>query len=366
MPYSESNSRLLLIDNRDPAVQYDGTWEREEYWGDMLSTAYVNNSSVSLEFDGTRIMAATLAVPQTVNYSFAPTLQFVIDDEVVDTLVPDPFANWTFYSLFDRQGLKDGTHTINITVLKTSEEYPFFLDGFMFQPSKKYWNLAFAPENLEVESGNKTDSATSASSSKPPVGAIVGGTLGGLLLVGLVCVAFFWWWRKKQHVYMSLDGHDEPKREGAITPFTSTRPASIISTDSKHAYSESLDAILYPSTPRASSSAPTPSPSHASPSAPPPSEYSNANATIAPSDASSSHLSSTPGATGYDVHEAPHLHSIHGRVGIAPSGKARRPSMADIVQAALQAARTFRAARRAELADPEATPTEAPPRYSER
>lgn len=335
-------------------------------------------------------MVATLAVPQTVNYSFAPTLQFVIDDEVVDTLVPDPFANWTFYSLFDRQGLKDGTHTINITVLKTSEEYPFFLDGFMFQPSKKYWNLAFAPENLEVESGNKTDSATSASSSKPPVGAIVGGTLGGLLLVGLVCAAFFWWWRKKQHVYMSLDGHDgehetlqgrpnphladkvifvwstEPKREGAITPFTSTRPASIISTDSKHAYSESLDATLYPSTPCASSSAPTPPPSHASLSAPPPSEYSNANATVAPTDASSSYLSSAPGATGYDVHEAPHLRSIHGRVGIAPSGKARRPSMADMVQAALQAARTFRAARRAELADPEATPTEAPPRYSER
>ena len=154
---------------------------------------------------GTRIMVATLAVPESANYSFAPTLRFAIDNEVVDTLVPDPFVNWTFYSIFDRQGLKDGTHTINITVLMTSEEYPFFLDGFMFQPSKKYWSLAFAPENLEVDSGN---SSTSASSSKPPVGAIVGGTLGGLLLVGLACAAFFWWWRKKQHVYMSLDGHD--------------------------------------------------------------------------------------------------------------------------------------------------------------
>ena len=53
MPYSESNSRLLLIDNRDPAVQYDGSWDREEYWGDLLSTAYTDNLSVSLEFDGT-------------------------------------------------------------------------------------------------------------------------------------------------------------------------------------------------------------------------------------------------------------------------------------------------------------------------
>ncbi|KAI0326214.1 hypothetical protein GY45DRAFT_1348464 [Cubamyces sp. BRFM 1775] len=366
MPYSASNSRLLLIDNRDPAVQYAGTWEREEYWGDMLSTAYADNSSVSLEFDGTRIMVATLAVPESVNYSFAPKLQFVIDDEVVDTFVPDPFVNWTFYSIFDRQGLKDGTHTINITVLETSDDYPFFLDGFMFQPSQKYWNLAFAPENLEVDSGNSTKTATAGSSSKPPVGAIVGGTLGGLLLVGLACAAFFWWWRKKQHVYMSLDGHDEPKRDGAITPFTSTRPASIISTDSKHAYSKSLDASLSPTTPRASGSTPIPSPSYPSLLVPPPSEFSHANATMAPSDASESYVGSAPGATGYDVHEAPHLHSIHGRVGIAPSGKARRPSMADMVQAALQVARTFRAARRAEVADPEATPTEAPPLYSER
>lgn len=53
MPYSEANSRLMLIDDRDPAVQYENSWDRETVFGNSISTSSTSNASVSMEFDGT-------------------------------------------------------------------------------------------------------------------------------------------------------------------------------------------------------------------------------------------------------------------------------------------------------------------------
>lgn len=151
---------------------------------------------------GTRIIVVALAAPA--NSTAPPTVQFAIDGAPVDTITPPAAEDWTFYAIFDSQGLADGMHTINATVLDASEEYPLMLDAFMFQPSKKYWGLALAPSTLEVD-GKNADAGAGASR-KVDVGAIVGGVLGGLALVA-VGIALFWWWRRKrQHVYTSLGG----------------------------------------------------------------------------------------------------------------------------------------------------------------
>ncbi|KAI0823280.1 hypothetical protein BC628DRAFT_1385631 [Trametes gibbosa] len=370
MPYSESNSRLMLIDDRDPAVQYDGAWDRQVAFGESMSISVKPNASVSMEFDGTRIMVVVLAVPVDANYTSEPKVQFAIDDVVVQTVVPDPMTNWTFYPMFDSQGLEDGTHTVNVTVLETSDDYPLLFDYFMFQPSQKYWSLAFAPSTLEVTS----DDNGATSHKKPNVGAIVGGVLGGIALIALG-VALFWWWRRKgQHSYMSLESNgSEPKLSSkTVTPFTSTRPTSMLSTDSKRLYSDSPD-----SSPLASSSSTSPASfpttSYASTPSSAPSEYSIAGATAASgSESSSAELDGRPAVVvpspsheGFQTHETPSQHSVHGRVGVvdsAPVRKGRRPSMADLVQTAIHATRWAGFTNRRE----DSTPTEAPPRYSER
>lgn len=53
MPYSEANSRLMLIDDRDPAVQYENSWDRQTIFGNSISASSTPNASVSMEFDGT-------------------------------------------------------------------------------------------------------------------------------------------------------------------------------------------------------------------------------------------------------------------------------------------------------------------------
>lgn len=53
MPYNEANSRLMLIDDRDPAVQYQGSWTRKNRFGNSISSSSTSNASVSMEFDGT-------------------------------------------------------------------------------------------------------------------------------------------------------------------------------------------------------------------------------------------------------------------------------------------------------------------------
>ncbi|KAI0350166.1 hypothetical protein OH77DRAFT_1499188 [Trametes cingulata] len=363
MTYDESNSRLVIIEDRDKAVQYEGDWLPTTIFGETLSVSGAEASSVSLEFDGTRIIVIALALP-VFDYEYAnvPVVQFAIDSVVADVVTAPAFANYTFYRVFERQGLSEGTHTINVTVLDATDDYPFLLDYFMFQPSKKYGDLAFAPSTLEVQRGS-----TAGSSTGPPVGAIVGGVLGGLGLIGLVIGLFFWWRRRRQHAYTSLEGEAEPKSARTVTPFTSTRPSSTMSAaDSKRA-SFNPSSAPNPSTLSASTSTSN-SPGGSSTTPQSPSEYSSTGATVASSSAipSDSHVGAVPGSAGYEIREAPHLHSMHGRVGLADAAsrppaprKGRRPSMAGLVQAAVQAARG--ATRRDDV-----TPSEAPPRYSER
>lgn len=153
------------------------------------------------QYTGTRIIIVALAAPASENYNAPPVVQFAV---VADTVTPDAADDLTFYAIFDRQGLTDGMHTINATVLDAADDYPFMLDAFMFQPSKKYSGLALAPSTLEVD-GQDTGK-TAGASGKVNAGVIVGGVLGVLALVALG-LAFFWWWRRKrQHAYTSLGG----------------------------------------------------------------------------------------------------------------------------------------------------------------
>ncbi|KAI0369438.1 hypothetical protein BV20DRAFT_365389 [Pilatotrama ljubarskyi] len=368
MIYDQSNSRLVIIEDRDEAVQYEGDWVPTTIFGETLSMARGIDASVSFEFDGTRIIVIALAIPVDYEYASVSVIQFAIDSVVAETVVAPVYTNYTFYRVFESQGLGEGTHTINMTVLDAPYDYPFYLDYFMFQPSKKYGNLAFAPSTLQVQSGGPMGS----SSDKPQVGAIVGGVLGGLTFVGLAIGLFFWWRRRRQHAYASLDGSYDPvvkpKSPPSITPFTSIRPTSAAFTaDSKRASSNPSGApratsFFVP----ASTSAPSASSGDSSTSPQSPSEHSSTGATVASSSTipADSQIGAVPGSLGYQVREAPHLHSMHGRVGsthavVTPLSlrKQRRPGMADLVQAAVQAARGT--TRRDDV-----TPSEAPPRYS--
>ncbi|KAI9068737.1 hypothetical protein FKP32DRAFT_1641855 [Trametes sanguinea] len=352
MPYSESSSRLMLIDDRDPAVQYEGSWERDVYFGDSLSATTADKASVALEFDGSRIIVAALGGPDDKGCTTNPTMQFMIDGVLSDTITAQPMANWTFYDIYDSQGLEDGTHTINITVEMPSSSCRFYLDGFMFQPSKKYWDLALAPQDLESTSTDST-----AKSKHVPVGAIVGGVLASIVALVLVIGLFFWWRRRRQHAYTSLESPYESTAHRTVTPFTSTRFSSgtTITAESKRNYI--LETTSMSSSP---ASVPVTPSSHTVP----PSAPSAAGATVATEDPhGENHIGSAPNAVGYDLHQAPHLRSIHGNVGLtgdgeAPSRSGRARTMAEKVQAAIRAARR---STRGEYA----TPTEAPPQYSE-
>ncbi|KAI0642864.1 hypothetical protein C8Q79DRAFT_1012874 [Trametes meyenii] len=382
MPYTEANSRLMIIDDRDPAVQYEGSWGRDVSFGDTISTSLSVNASVSLEFDGTRIIVAALAVPDNNTYTAVPAVQFTIDGHAQDPVPGGTFTEWTFYPIIDSQGLTDGNHTINITVTATTDAYPFYLDYFMFQPSKKYWNLAISPTTLDAapadegdNTGTTTTTVASASSSggkKAPVGAIAGGVVGGLALLALAVGAFLWWRRRRQHIYTSIDGGDEPKSGRTVTPFTSTRASSLLSTDSKHAYND-------PSDPLSSASSTSPAVASTSnlttypldPSLPPssPSEHSSTGATAGPSTEtpSAAHLAIAPGTSGYVMHEVPHLHSMHGRVGLGDagglSGKEVPSNIVQLYEEARQRPAGLGVAGDSTL--PASTPTEAPPGYSE-
>ncbi|EIW52342.1 uncharacterized protein TRAVEDRAFT_75338 [Trametes versicolor FP-101664 SS1] len=356
MPYSEANSRLMLIDDRDSAVQYEGSWARKTRFGNSISTSSTPNASVSMEFDGTRIIVVALAAPA--NHTTPPTVQFAIDGALADTVTPPAAEDWTFYAIFDSQGLADGMHTINATVLEVAADYPLMLDAFMFQPSKKYWGLALAPPTLEVTG---EDGTAGKGNRRANVGAIVGAVLGGLVLVALG-IALFWWWRRsRQHAYTSLGGegsYGERKSSKTVTPFVLTLPTGVVSVEDKRTY---YDLSNTPST--ASSSSLTPvAPALPSPefsiSVPVPSESSDTTATAA----SSSAAADVPQAAVLDPVVG---HNTYQKVGPTDSTtlavrKARRTSIADIMQAAIQVTR-WRTSRREDL-----TPSDAPPRYSER
>ncbi len=135
-------------------------------------------------------------------------MQFAIDGALADPDLDTPgaavYLDWTFYALFDSQGLAEGRHTINATVLQAAAEYPFMLDAFMFQPSKKYWGLAPAPETLEVD-GEDAGMGVG-KGGKVDVGVVVGAVLGVLVLLVLGIALFWWWRRRRQHAYTSLGG----------------------------------------------------------------------------------------------------------------------------------------------------------------
>ncbi|KAH9849486.1 hypothetical protein C2E23DRAFT_737332 [Lenzites betulinus] len=375
MPFSESNSRLMLIDDRDTAVLYDGSWERLAAFGDSLSLSNGPNASVSMEFDGTRIIVVALAAPAETIASFGPKVQLSIDASVVQTVVPEPIANWTFYPIFDVQGLADGIHTINVTVLETSDDYPFLLDYFMFQPSQKYWDLAFAPSmtsTMAMTSNGDGDGGGDgvAPLKKPGAGAIIGGVLAGSAALALVVTLFFWWRRRRQHSYSSLESNmKQLKPSKIITPFLSTEPTSVPYAGLKRPYSDHPDPSSAPSS--STSLGLFPSHSNASTHSLAPSDRSSAGATAACSPGSQpaqtdGPLLVVPGPSraGYQVREAPRQHSVRGRVELADSAlpgprKGRRPSVAGVVQAVTRW--TGITNRREEV-----TPTEAPPTYSER
>lgn len=140
-------------------------------------------------------------------------MQFAIDGVLAETVTPPTAEDWTFYAIFDSQGLADGMHTINATVLEAAADYPLMLDAFMFQPSKKYWGLALAPSTLEVTGEG---AAAGNEARRAHVGAIVGGVLGGLALVALGVALFWWWTRRRQHVYTSLGGEGGFKGESNL------------------------------------------------------------------------------------------------------------------------------------------------------
>ncbi|KAI0629935.1 hypothetical protein C8Q77DRAFT_1064483, partial [Trametes polyzona] len=356
MPFSEANSRLMLIDDRDPAVQYEGSWDRVAYFGDSMSISSTPKASVSMEFDGTRIIVAALAEPAEWGYTAPPTVQFAIDGAVVETVSAPTFTDWTFYAMFDSQGLADGNHTVNVTVLEATRDYPFILDNFMFQPSKQYWHLAFAPSTLDVTegedgsgegagSGHKT-----ASRGRPNMGAIVGGVLGGLALLAVAITAFLWWRRRRQHAYTSLDGTDSgerrpPSSPKAVTPFTSIRPFSMFTTDSKRAYSDPLES--YPSDGPSSSTPSHPTHETTAPSSAP-SVYSDTGATAA---------SASPVTDTAEHADAPNTTS--GRAGPSTGPTQKEPQ--HIVEEAIRGPR-----RNTGGGESDSTPSEAPPRYSER
>ncbi|CDO72287.1 hypothetical protein BN946_scf184970.g139 [Trametes cinnabarina] len=338
MVYSESDSRLLLIDDRDASVQYEGNWE-QQWSGDVtVSSSQSDDASVSLVFDGTRIIVNALRGPQK-KCTSNPTMQFSIDGVPSEPYTSEPTANWTLYDVYDKQGLDDDTHTINITVAMPPGACSFYLNEFWFQPSTKYSSLAPLPD--KPETGERTT----------PVGAIVGGVLGAVAILALVLALgwFLWWRRRRHHVYRSLDGPSEPKDSEMVTPFISVHlPSGIraaVATDSKRASGEAPG----PALPSASSIASLPIRS-SSPSPVPSTHSTDAQR--------GGQISSVLGDAGSSIGEAPHLHSPHGNSQQVDPAPLRSGKVKDMVQAAIRAARRSISVR-------DSTPTEAPPQYSE-
>ena len=114
-----------------------------------------------------------------------PSIQFVIDDKSpVTANLQASSSERSPQTLTAETGLSDCVHTINVTVMQVSSDYPFLLDSFAFAPGSEFWN------------GVLSDSTTSdARPSMAPV--VVGGIIGGVILA-LMCMSCIVWVKRRR------------------------------------------------------------------------------------------------------------------------------------------------------------------------
>ena len=114
-----------------------------------------------------------------------PTIQFVIDDKSpVTANLQASSSERSSQTLIAQTGLSDDVHTINVTVMQVSSDYPFLLDSFAFSPSSEFW------------SGVLSDSTTSYTSPSM-ASVVVGGIIGGVILA-LTCMSCIVWLKRRR------------------------------------------------------------------------------------------------------------------------------------------------------------------------
>ncbi|KAI1789940.1 hypothetical protein LXA43DRAFT_536145 [Ganoderma leucocontextum] len=184
MPYNldSKNSRLVVVGAADPALHYIGNWgeDWENGPGDELWKSTTSSDSVSFQFHGTRILLDIVSTPNTTSSS--PTIRWFIDNEAPVTASIQPSSSeWSFQSLIDRPGLSDGTHTINVTVVQVSADYPFLLDSFAFSPTSKFWSEALSTPDAG-----------------PNMAAIIASGICVGVVLALACMSFMVWLRRRR------------------------------------------------------------------------------------------------------------------------------------------------------------------------
>ena len=114
-----------------------------------------------------------------------PSIQFVIDDKSpVTANLQASSSERSSQTLIAQTGLSDDVHTINVTVMQVSSDYPFLLDSFAFAPSSEFWS--------EVLSESST------SDKSPSMAPVIGGGILGGVILALMCMSCIVWLRKRR------------------------------------------------------------------------------------------------------------------------------------------------------------------------
>ncbi|KAI0635889.1 hypothetical protein C8Q77DRAFT_600214 [Trametes polyzona] len=214
MPDSVSNGTFIayLADDADrKAITYNGGWGHftsatsvglNETYLDTASEGQIG-ATASMTFTGS-IVAGVAALPLNLTDPIVrspPNVSVSIDGSTPETLSVPPTALDFFYK---NKNLNVGKHTITITVLEETDDWPFVLDYLVYGGPDDVTVPIGATQQV-ADDGSDADTAgflqgllpqiekaQQSKSDSVPVGPIVGGVIGGIALLTLISLVVWY------------------------------------------------------------------------------------------------------------------------------------------------------------------------------
>ncbi|KAI8990568.1 hypothetical protein BD414DRAFT_438295 [Trametes punicea] len=253
---SSSDSGVFRkFDDTDPGLVFSpGDWFDNTgiagAFNNTLSSTIKEGATVHIQFEASQvvIIGATVA-PAGAASDSGPVSGYTLDGAHNSLfLYQADLQNATGVTFFNSGPLTFATHTLDISIVKITDNIPYLLDAvFLQQPMSTSTSTAVWVSTVFITpsaaSSNLADKSVSggASSSSTPVGAIVGGVVGvAALLVCVVVALWFLYFRRRHGVYAykSFGGRalfdsekDHVAGASQIEPFLAPAPTTTYSDD---------------------------------------------------------------------------------------------------------------------------------------
>jgi hypothetical protein len=208
----DSQSNVLIVDDNDPAVVYNGfTLEESLSEFEYQRTLHKSNgtfSTATFNFSGTAVEAyGSMRSSSDVSI---PIISCYIDDGEARTT--GSFATeglvMTKLLLCGVTGLTDGPHTIRLEALT---DFEFWVDFFIYTASSS--DSSTSTSTLTVPTSSSSSPSQSNKASPAP---IVGGVIGGVTGVALIVLLILFFKRRRQKSSTTLEEESQGRSMGHV------------------------------------------------------------------------------------------------------------------------------------------------------